>query len=521
MPFDIRRFAFPVLATALVLSFLLTARRLSAVFPTVNPDEVGMAVNAYHFSRGEGIKYSLYDDLFAPNVYAYRDLSNSIGRPAFVAWMSLFARHDARSHWTMRQASVLAGSLAFVFLLVAGWKMAGRIGAAAAGLTILVNPVFWLGSTLLNECILLIAVFCGVLALGLWAVDRSWWAMSGCGFLLGLALLVHPHVVLLIPGFAIVMMRSTERPRLPILGALAIGLLAGALLAVSFIDLKRFVLSQRLLYGAFVKPPFLSWPWSPIGWFRQSIDMLASGPSYYLQAPLAGGWRLALRLFAAGSLVVGALTMVPAVRRAKGVVALWSAVLVTFVLMALFIARSEVLYALWLAPFVALAAGATAKAAIDAGRAPRVVLAAAALICLGAGIVFAGFARDYKKRTRPFLNVMQGLRRALPSEAQRVAGPSWIWFSREPYDIRDLGATVISRFYTGGQSDLRGWLARWRPDALVADETFMRVHAKGDPSGRALADVLHLPVAPIGIVQAGPGYGPWVVFKLEWPIPAP
>jgi hypothetical protein len=112
--------------------------------------------------------------------------------------------------------------------------------------------------------------------------------------------------------------------------------------------------------------------------------------------------------------------------------------------------------------------------------------------------------------------VTAAVERLLPSPEAKILGPNRLWFHfRERF--RDAGALMYSRWFTGGIATPKDCLERWRPDVVVADETFRKLFlGAGDPAV-ALSARLRRPVFFLGVVDTGSaGDGPWQVLRVFW-----
>src|SRR5207237_1152991 len=132
----------------------------------------------------------------------------------------------------------------------------------------------------------------------------------------------------------------------------SLGFIAGGLLAFAPVDLYRYYVFQRWIYGPLARPPILRWPWTPGAWARNFLSGLLEGPSYYLD----GGrfWTISLQLYSSACVlgIAGALKNVStqAARRWSRGLAFGLAIVI--VGMIVLIKRFEAVYYLLLMPFV-------------------------------------------------------------------------------------------------------------------------------------------------------------------------
>ena len=100
----------------------------------------------------------------------------------------------------------------------------------------------------------------------------------------------------------------------------------------------------------------------------------------------------------------------------------------------------------------------------------------------------------------------------LPPGRLKVAGPNVLWFAWDSELFRDSGAILISHWYTGGQRDLKKWLAPWRPDILILDEAAQNMVRQRD-----LQPFLQCPVDYLGVLDTPGAYGRWTIYRIHWP----
>src|SRR5258708_2974213 len=130
--------------------FFLTAH-LSFRFPPVNSDETSSAVQGFNFWNGAGNRYSLYDNVFAPSIYQFRDASPDSTEFIFNVWIGACMKLIGKSYWHARLSSVIAGTLALGAIFLLGSYLGGRpaVGYVSAAFLAL-NPVFLTASCLVR-----------------------------------------------------------------------------------------------------------------------------------------------------------------------------------------------------------------------------------------------------------------------------------------------------------------------------------------------------------------------------------
>lgn len=189
------------------------------------------------------------------------------------------------------------------------------------------------------------------------------------------------------------------------------------------------------------------------------------------------------------------------------------------VAMALLMAHQEGFYKLLFYPYVVpLAAAFLASPPERTSGVVRALQALAAGLCLAGFLFFCGAVRIYGETTRPYERLALSVKALLPGPAIRVMAPAVLYFAWDPAHFRDLGALVLSHWFTGGRRDLRLWIEDWRPQALVVDEAFERAFIGPRNELASIAGYLGCPVQYLGQVDGGPSfYGTWRVYRVDWP----
>ena len=328
------------------------------------------------------------------------------------------------------------------------------------------------------------------------------------GVLAGLGTGFHPNMAIFFMGWIVFYPFLFLDERLfPTMGLLALGFLGGILLALAPVNLTRYLQFQNTLYWQFAKPPIFSKPWMPMRWIQSTLATCFKGPTYYFDSNVFG-WRQSLVVYwaAVGLSLLGLARQPSRFSRAFGL-----GLLMAFSGMVLIVKRQEMIYGLILWPFLIPLVGLGWQAH---SRPVRIVIG---LIFIAGLSCFAAFAGRYARQGKSFEQVRQEVQGLIPEENLKLAGPNFLWLMYPNRQIRDIGAVVNSRYYTGGHSDLGGWLAPWQPDVLFISPLFQRVFLGAGPLEPALARILKVSsVRRLGTVAMDP-YGPFEVYRIEWP----
>lgn len=498
-------------AAALIAAFLIVAGTVAWFFPPVSTDEVVATARSWEILKGRGSHYTLYNDVFHPSVYAWRDLSPDNVRVVHNLWLIPFLALGGRGHWAARCSSIVAGALALLFL----WLFLRRrlTGLGAEGIALLaVHPLFWLAAVLVRPEMPLLAAVAGIL----WLIDAlpSAWEKKSplLGLLMGLSVGFHPNAAPLLAGVCVHWHLSEPAQRtVARWSAWAVGVAVAGLSLVAVVDLKSFAAGMRIFGDAFYRVPFVE-DWRPWRWLGRPASFLFAGDSFYLREAHRGPWVGSLRVAWAIFFGAAILGVARAWRSSPTVRSLASAWAVWWVTAAALVSRREALYGALalplLYPLVVLGMFTVQKKWRGA------VIAGLATLQLAAG---AGAVFSYRSHYLSEGEIQRAFRRLVPDEKAKILGPNRMWFLA-PDRTRDLGALVFSRWFTG-RSELWGeCLASWRPEVVVLDP-FVKKNLLGPgDSAESLARSVPARVTLRGLIDTGSGGdGLWEVLSLQWP----
>jgi hypothetical protein len=494
--------------------FLGLAGAAARIFPPVNTDEVVAAVRSWNLASGRGSWYSLYDDVFDPRIDEWRDVFPDIGRTVFNAWTGPWMRAGRGGYWAGRLSSVAAGAAALflMFLLLRNWRWGGL--ALSVTLAAAAHPVFFLASLVIRPEILLAAASMGGLALVEFVPARIRWKRFLVGCWMGLWMGIHANAAACAAGVWVFwLIRDPEERRAANVAAVLAGGIAAGFFLVAVTDMDRLVAGLRLMFGELLRPPLFQDPWHPWRWLAGPARLFWRPDSFYLKGGPAELWRTGTGLIWLVwiGLAVTAFrrSADPGTRRMR--IALAAGAAAWWVVAAALMHRPEGLYGIQVFPFL------IPLACLGLSGIPGVARRAVpALLVAGGVFVIAVTA----VRERPLYmtepEVTAAVERLLPSPEAKILGPNRLWFHfRERF--RDAGALMYSRWFTGGIATPKDCLERWRPDVVVADETFRKLFlGAGDPAV-ALSARLRRPVFFLGVVDTGSaGDGPWQVLRVFW-----
>jgi hypothetical protein len=126
---------------------------------------------------------------------------------------------------------------------------------------------------------------------------------------------------------------------------------------------------------------------------------------------------------------------------------------------------------------------------------PSVWLAVSLVVALGFSVTVHAFAVVARAReAAPFDAVRARLSAHVPAGA-RVLGPQLLWWAFPGEDYRDWNALSYCRWLTG-RHDMTPYVAAWRPDYLIIDESFKQIFLRN----RLLGDVIGVPMTKVGSV---------------------
>jgi len=485
-----------------------------------------VAVNSDNLISGHGIRYSLNDDVYAPEGARWKDLSNHIARPLYDAWVSLFIKFLPRSFWFARLSSVATGLISLVLFFVLGRRLKGEaFGLLLTGLALL-HPNLWIASCVINEQIAL--CLSGLLLLCIYATQeiRGGWWHFGIGALSAIPCLVHQNAIILFSAlFAFHWALHGNRLRWIHLLLLASGFLAGLIFCLLPVDVGRFYLFQKSFYWQLATPPILSGslnPWT----YLSNIGRLFSSPStFYFSGyeHFRGGWIASVQWgWAAYAAVTAAglgtlLIRDPSSGESRLARGLLAGGLISIVATGLLIKRQEALYTLIFLPFFIPLAGLSIY---ELWRIPRfrarLGLASGSVMVGISMFCFGRFVSAYVRESIPNDEIARRVKILIGPDTHRIMAPNVLWFDFDRENFRDVSALVTSRYFTGGEFHPKEWLAPWRPDVLVVDAGVANVLKKYGSPLEALRNALGIPVKFVGVVETNGAYGNWGVFRLTW-----
>ena len=498
---------------------------LSHRFPSVQTDEVFIGVHGYNLLSGKGNRYSLYDDIFAPSVYNYRDAFAQIEESVYNAWVGLWLK-ISRHYWVSRCASLSAGWLAVGMFYAVGCAIRNRPLGLLLSLVLMVDPIFITASSLVRpETLLLLSSTAVIWLMVKWPPDfflKGFWI----GILSGLQVAIHPNALALLPGLWVFAACFEERRQLAtIVGTLILGAGGGILLALLCTNLHMLWLAHETFVAQASRPPLFSLPRTGVGLYQLIVGKVFMTQTSFPDDP-HGQWRICLILRYVGmglGLLGGCLTCLspssPDSRENTTRKALAYGLGVSFLATVVLVAQRELDYQLnlypFLLPFIALYG-------VHQNRSLRlihtVVKVLSGLAILGSFCFFLLFVNDYWHRYTPFPEVQAQLAALVPNQKLKMVAPNLFWYQWPEDRFRDLGAMSYSHWFSGGQRDISLWLGRWAPDIVVIDSPFKRIFLGPGPTGPRLAQVLKAGVRYIGAIDTPNGsYGPFEVYEVRWP----
>jgi hypothetical protein len=510
-------------AMLLGLMFLLTLGWLSRVFPPVHTDEAFIAVHAVNLLAGQGQRYSLYDDIFAPSVYGARDAFGQVSLTLTNAWFGGWARLFSKSYENIRRASVIAGFLSLLIFYFIGKRWGGASLGVILIFLLMSDPVFLTSSCLIRPEILLLMFGTLVLLISLIIPETFHWRGFVVGVLSGLLMSVHPNSMPFWIGLFVFLWLSSEPPNRLRQGAtFVLGILAGLVVVAATVELPKYLISYKLMFYELYKPPLLSYPWVPWIWVYRTGRAMLSGETAYFDANLAAGWRSGIQLHWVGFGICMAGGLVGRKSHQtwqRWQIALFGGLIASFVGMAVLISRKEINYSLLLYPFMIPLIGGIVQADRHPIH-PRTyhILESIGIVCLTIGLYrFGVFVQGYRRTFLPLNHVVSEVELRLPRTHLKVVGPDVLWFSRDENDFRDIGALMYSHWYTGGELNLKDWLGRWRPDILIFDDPIKHLLFRNDPLPTRLATLMNKPIVYLGTVETGRGaYGAFEIYQVKW-----
>lgn len=181
------------LFAGLVIFEILFLPSLCRKFPPVNNDEASTACISSNLFHGRGYRYSLNDDVFAPEMQKYSHLSNTLGRPILISWAGLWGRLVPSGFWFFRLSSVFLGVLSlFIFFQIGKILRDEKLGLILA-LLLAIQPLFILGSCVVEGSILLFTAGSLLILFSLTKMAGEKWGIFSLGFLSALTVMIHPN----------------------------------------------------------------------------------------------------------------------------------------------------------------------------------------------------------------------------------------------------------------------------------------------------------------------------------------
>jgi hypothetical protein len=503
-------------AVLVALIWMFTLAPLAHQFPPVNADEAFLANHAYNLVRGHVNRYSLYDDLFEPELKKYREAQAGLLQIVYEAWIGPFVGWVHKSLWMGRVSSLLAGFLCLLIFYHIGCQEDGPVGGWLCMLLVATHPLFLLSASLIRAEIILLMAFGGLLALIPMIPEHHQWKYPLLGWLFGLLCGIHQNSVALFAGALVYcLLRKSSQGRLVRLVFMTLSYLVGVVTIFSLIDLPSFVLSLRSGIFGLYKPPILRWPWTPWGCMVSWIQIALSGkPTWYLRGQTGPLWSLCLSVYWAGTL---ALLLVASCKSASRH-ALWpwlGGMICSLMAWGALISKPETLYTVLFLAFWAPLVSQMLVFSSDSPLSRWIRMALGAVLVSSSGLYFV-FRQQYLQQVRPYDDVVAQLHTQILPE-DKVAAPCVLWFAWPEDKFRDISALVGSRWLTGGRRDVARWLGGWKPDIVVIESSWKRMLLGQGDTGSLLQKALPIPVHAITTIDTGPGSeGVWEVFRLDW-----
>lgn len=492
-----------------------------AVFPPVSVDEAYLANHAYNLYTTGQNRYSLYDDLFEPSLYQWRDATAGLVQIVYQSWIGPFITWFPKSIAHARAASLVAGFITLLLFFAIGHVLAGVRGGFTALAAAALCPLFLFASMLVRAEIVLLMTSTLILFGLLRAPETHVLKYPLIGLFGGLQMGIHQNAVPFFIGLTgMALVRSSPRPRSVRLVFLGLAFLVGFAVVLSLIDLRKFIFSQQFLVFDLYRPPLLSWPWAPWDWLRQWARSWVLGtPTYYLHAEPLGGWQAGIALYwaAAAGLLVAALAQ----GRLRGS-PFWAAIrpfaagaLTTFAGLCLWIRKNEALYILILMPFM-IPLLCLASERLSHSKRGRSAIGGMLTLAFLSMAAFISFTYRYQATYKLYDSLVDDVHR-VTAPADRIAGDCILWFAWPEEKFRDISALVGSRWMTGGKRDLATWLGRWRPDILVIGPSWKRMLLGAGSSADLLSKALSCPCMLLTTIDMGPVLeGPLEIVRVQW-----
>ncbi len=471
-------------------------------FPPVNTDEAILSNHAYNLISGNTNRYSLYDDIFDRELYAWRDATAGLLQIVYEAWLGPFVAWLPKTVENARLSSITAGFFTLLF-----WFLIGRrLNSSGLGVACMImgwtHPLFQLSSQLVRAEMVLVLAATVTIYLTLVIEDDFRWKYPLLGALAGAQIGIHQNSVPIFLGLlAFIWLRSPSNARGARAAMLIGSSLVGGVAVLASIDLTKFWFSQQFIVYDLYRPPVLSWPWNPLDWVSHWAPILVNGsPSWYLPNNSHLLWRICFWLYGAAILFL----LFTGFKRGRSSWPFLAGVLAVFLGLCGFIRKEEAIYGVVLLPFLIPAMGGLAK-----GRKSFLLIFFLAIFSL-----YAGFTFKYRAQIPSYQNAVDKIRGVSQPQA-RIAGPNVLWFSWPDENFRDISALVGSRWITGGKREIKKWLSPWQPDIVVIEPSWKKMLLGPGETGALLQNALQRPVTALGQVEFDHS-GPWEIFQIHW-----
>jgi hypothetical protein len=496
----------------ILLCYIVGAAALASFFPPVNGDEAGNAVHGYNLFHGQGSRYSLYDDVFAPSIYTLRDAAPEISKVFYNVYIGTWMKAFGKSLWHVRLSSVFAGALVLILFYMLGNELRGPpLGLVMAGICAL-NPIFLVASALLRPEMALLLGATFLLWLSVKIPPDFHWKSYLLGCLAGALMSVHQNAAPFYLGLLATSIgdkRGKTAAKEWLFSSLGFG--TGFILILCLFDLKKFLLTQNLFYYHFYRPPILIFPWHPWDWVRDTIAGLFSGHTYYFHSDRVAGWRPVVVIFwttAMAVLVFEAISFRGGKKSIPWQRKFLFGLTAVFVGMCLLLRRKEAVYFTLLFPFLIPMVG-------DAIISSRRMAWALAGGIIAPFFLFICFAFRYTQRCLPYHQMIQSAWSHVGKPELKVIAPAVLWFDWPTTEFRDIGALHFSHLFTGTK-DLREWMDPWKPDILITDQQCEHIFLGEGAARKSFDQILGFPVEYLGRVDTGLVMGPLIIYRLHW-----
>jgi 4-amino-4-deoxy-L-arabinose transferase-like glycosyltransferase len=497
-------------------AYLFGSIALAKKFPPLNSDEVVRAVIGVERIQGHPPRYSLYDDIFAPEYYSLRDVLPDLSISIYHYWLGAWTELQRNSFLASRFSSIVPG----VFVLLCFYGIGRRLGGVRTGLWSVIlcgmNPFFLMASVIARPEMLLVLTSTALL----WFAIESPERFSLKPFLIGslgfLQIGIHPNAALICLGIFMVRLLAMEnKKRWREVAMLSSGAFTGVLIVLLMTDLNRLWLGMHTLHSHLVSPPIVNWPWKPWELLTSLIRINWTGETYYFSSKVLSGWSVGIKLW----WIAVVATITPALLyRGEQDQELnwkrWAGACLLIPLSSLVLVRPrESLYVTNMLPLLIPLCAHSLRSTARPYRWFKWLCAG--LLCISFLIVVRFFVR-YVEKLKSYDQIVAEVRSLLPQDQLKIAGPAVLWYAFEPQNFRDSGGLLISHWYANGRRDLETWLEPWQPAILIFDEplanTFLKVNGNPVDLGFYFKQLVEF----LGVVDTKQAYGQWRVYRLHW-----